>query len=100
MIERKKRENLNTFLSVLAAIVIIGAMNSVTNIIFTVVFCMLYGFCVLKIIQYGSTYDITKFEYKYTLIIIFLSGLFFGILGALIAYFLIKYKEKKSNAEQ
>lgn len=97
MIKRKERETLNMILSILASIIIIAAMNSVTNVIVTLIFCMIYGMCILKIIQYGSTYDITKFEFKYTLIVIYMCALFFGIIGGLIPYFIIKSGELKRN---
>lgn len=98
MIERKKLETINTILSFIAAfIMMIFALAVDDNQILFGLASLLYGYCLLKMIIYGSTYNIDKFEYKYTYVVIFISGTFFGLIGALIAYFLIKRKELKLN---
>lgn len=100
MIIRKKVELLNTFVYALVAIIIVASITNISNWLILLMLYIAYGLTVLKIIQSGSAYDITKFEYKYTSKAIFISGLFFGLLGGLIAYFMINYKEGKMNDKE
>lgn len=98
MIKIKKRETINTILSLIAAFIMTGfALQVGGNSILFAISSILYGYCLLKVIEYNSKYDITKFKYKYTSIMILISGAFFGLIGALIAYFILKRKELKLN---
>lgn len=100
MIIRKKVEWLKLFVYALTCIIIVASISNISNWLILLILYIVYGLSVLKLIESVSVYDITKFEYKYTSKAIFISGLFFGILGGLIAYFLIKYKEGKLNDKE